>query len=119
MSNISYPSALVATARDAWAGGAKIVLVSDARDVQPDVFGRLLPFGAKVCVNCGGVGRFNLFIADEGPYQSPFPRTGKVAHWNNGWYLGKSTNFDCPLCSGLGYIRKVFQQREFTYDEND
>lgn len=115
--NVSYPAALIATARDAWrSGDTKTVLVSDIAPPteRKGPFGEALPMDAKWCVNCGGVGQFNLFIADEGPYQSPFHRHNKVAHWHEGvWYIGKSTNFDCPICKGLGYIRKVFQQREF------
>ena len=110
---ITYPAALIAAARDAWNIGAKIVLVSDIR--LPESGQHLLPFNRAWCDNCGGVGHFNLFIADEGPYQSPAaPYSGKVSHWHEGsWYTGESTNFSCHRCNGLGYVKIAFQQREF------
>lgn len=60
------------------------------------------------CQNCGGMGVFILFIADEGPYfqpANPYRSDGKTSKWyNDHWWVGKSHSFQCPDCKGLGRI---------------
>lgn len=63
---------------------------------------RLLAGG---CANCGGLGAFVLFLATDGPFEYPFPKKDKTSHWHDGkWWLGKSYEFACPVCRGLGYV---------------
>lgn len=58
------------------------------------------------CTNCGGLGFFNVFFADEGPYlepAAPYRSDGKVSHWHDErWFVGKSYCFTCPDCNGEG-----------------
>lgn len=60
------------------------------------------------CKNCGGMGIFILFIADEGPYlqpANPYRSDGKTSKWyNDRWWVGKSHSFRCPDCKGEGRI---------------
>ncbi len=71
------------------------------------------------CDNCGGMGYLYLFIATEGPFQSPGApyREDKSSHWYDGkWWIGTSSAFMCPNCHGLGYIEngrpRVFVQHD-------
>ena len=72
------------------------------------------------CKNCDGLGYHAVFIATEGPYQTPsapYRGDGKVSKWHdNKWWVGNTVCFTCPNCKGLGYIEvkaPVYSQRPF------
>ena len=63
------------------------------------------------CQNCGGFGVLVVFIATEGPYQSPaapYRADNKTSHWHDDkWWVGSSYSFPCPDCAGLGLIKPI------------
>lgn len=69
------------------------------------------PEGLNDCLNCGGTGFLYLFLATEGPYQTPGAAYSKVSKWFDGaWWCAPSNDnnygtvsFKCPDCHGLGY----------------
>ena len=87
-----FPSDMLLAASQ---NGMKLILFSD-----------IVPSGLQDCINCGGIGFFNVFFATEGPYQqpaAPYRSDGKISHWHNDrWWVGKSYNFTCPDCQGEG-----------------
>lgn len=52
------------------------------------------------CRNCGGAGVMSMFLATEGPYNSPAaPYSGKSSHWYDGkWWVGNTITAPCPVC---------------------
>lgn len=60
------------------------------------------------CPNCGGLGTLMVFLATEGPFQTPaaaYRADGKCSKWNdNKWWVGNTYSFSCPDCGGLGSI---------------
>lgn len=55
------------------------------------------------CINCGGVGKLYLFVAAEGPYQSPSGNLGKISKWfDSAWWIGENYVDICPVCKGSG-----------------
>ena len=56
------------------------------------------------CRNCGGMGILILFVATDGPFNSPaspYRSDGKVSKWYDGkWWVGESHSFTCPECGG-------------------
>ncbi len=60
------------------------------------------------CKNCGGFGVLVVFIATEGPYNTPaapYRGDNKTSHWHdNKWWVGSSYSFPCPDCKGFGQI---------------
>lgn len=92
-----FPPEMIAAARESYVKKAFI----------SDIHGHGLP---GECENCGGLGTFVLFLATDGPYQEPLPSKDKTAHWyNNYWWMGKTYEFKCPDCQGLGYYRNSRQ----------
>lgn len=61
------------------------------------------------CENCGGTGYIAIFLATNGPFESPGAPGKYVSKWHNGaWWCAPSgdVNFGtchatCPVCGGL------------------
>lgn len=75
------------------------------------LFSEIAPIGPLDCRNCGGNGKMAIFIAIEGPFESPgcnpygeksIKFDGECYNGRGGYWLGNTFTFDCPVCHGTG-----------------
>lgn len=84
-------------------------LVSN-RNVKEAFISVIEPVSPKDCQNCGGAEVFALFLATDGPYQSPgapYRGDGKTSHWDETikkWWVGNTYTFPCPVCIREGRV---------------
>lgn len=102
--NKNFPLAMIEAAKL-----SKISFLSDVQPISPND-----------CKNCGGMGYFFLFLATDGPFQSP--SVHKVNKWHNeAWYVGETQSYKCPDCGGRGKVKPAperFVQHEMgNWDE--
>lgn len=66
------------------------------------------PIAPTDCENCGGLGMLSMFVATDGPFDTPPnpylgpPEEPLVSHWAEGrWWLGHALTGVCPTCHGV------------------
>lgn len=85
---------------------------------SPDVKMALIlefPIESGGCENCGGTGFIALFLATNGPFESPGTLGKFVSKFHDGkWWCAPSGNADfgtvsapCPVCGGIKQPRTI------------
>ena len=95
--NMQFPSELKFYLKGA---GVKAAWMSENKPISP-----------RDCPNCGGLGVMSVFVATDGPYESPAnPYAGSTeapqsSHWDNGkWWIGEAHTANCPVCHGVRHV---------------
>lgn len=68
------------------------------------------PSSPMDCLNCAGMGKVYVFIAESGPFRDPpgIAKADSVAKsvddqmYGWVWYVGKTIGGECPVCRGMG-----------------
>jgi hypothetical protein len=81
----------------------KVATNTDNKDIKRAFFSDITSPNPYDCENCGGMGRMFVFIALQGPYNSPSSKLEEASHWSDDkWWIGHTHSALCPVCKGEG-----------------